>query len=126
MAREFRERRACAGQLVCFLSSWGAYLLKRGLSRAFAIIAIVSGLSVAKSWSRAQASGATTNSQAREESPEQPNSCLQLVIQQINFPGVPEQDRQMLRNLLPVHEGEVLDREQLQASMRVLFATGRF
>ncbi|HKW16804.1 MAG TPA: POTRA domain-containing protein [Terriglobales bacterium] len=32
----------------------------------------------------------------------------------------------MLRGMLPLHEGQPLDRQQLQQSMRILFTTGRF
>ena len=48
------------------------------------------------------------------------------IVQKIAFPGVNEADQQMLRNMIPVREGKPLEREQLQESLRILFATGRF
>ena len=47
-------------------------------------------------------------------------------IRQIDFRGIAGTDTAMLRNLLPIHENEPLTREQLQQSLRTLYATGRF
>src|SRR5207248_9282602 len=46
--------------------------------------------------------------------------------QKIEFPGATESDQQSLRNMIPLRQGETLDRIHLQQSLRVLFATGRF
>jgi len=48
------------------------------------------------------------------------------LIEKISFPGVDASDQQTLRTIIPVREGQSLNREALQESMRVLFATGRF
>ncbi len=47
-------------------------------------------------------------------------------VQAIDLPGVPDRDRVHLLQLLPQKEGQPLDREQIRASIRTLFATGRF
>jgi len=47
-------------------------------------------------------------------------------VEKISFPGVNASDQQTLRTIIPVREGQSLNREALQQSMRILFATGRF
>ena len=39
---------------------------------------------------------------------------------------MPERDREHLLQLLPQKSGEVLSRDQVRESIRVLYATGRF
>ena len=107
----------------------------RALSRVFALIAITSSLSAGKLWPRSQAESTgsaqtqvqsqTPAPEARDLQPGQP-ACFGAPVKEISFPGVNEADQEMLRNMLPVKEGEPLDREQLQESMRILYATGRF
>ena len=47
-------------------------------------------------------------------------------MRQIVFSGIAGTNPAMLRSLLTVHENEPLDRQQLQQSLRTLYATGRF
>jgi outer membrane protein assembly complex protein YaeT len=106
----------------------GAFLLKRGVCRVFAIVAIVASLSTRHVWAATQANGAVTRApgQQQEQLVLQNTACFGATVQQIDLPDVNEHDRKMLRNMLPVREGQELDREQLQQSMRLLFGTGRF
>jgi len=48
------------------------------------------------------------------------------VVQAIELPRVPERERDHLIDLLPQKAGVPLDRDQVRASIRALFATGRF
>jgi outer membrane protein insertion porin family len=48
------------------------------------------------------------------------------MVGKITFPGIGDSDQDILRAILPLHEGDPLDRVRLQDSMRALFATGRF
>lgn len=48
------------------------------------------------------------------------------LVQSIELPGVPVDDRQHLLQLLPQKSGEPLDRGQVRASIRILYGTGRF
>lgn len=100
------------------------FLLKRDLSRAFARVLVVSSLLVANLWSQSPATQA--NPEARGAEPLQDSACFGSAISKVDFPGVNDKDEQMLRNMLPIREGAILEREGLQQSMRVLFATGRF
>lgn len=56
----------------------------------------------------------------------QDSDCFGSVVGKIEFPGIVDADQNMLRNMLPLHEGAVLERGQLQEGLRTLFATGRF
>lgn len=85
-------------------------MLNRRLGRVFAIMAVALCLSMAKLWPQAQ----------------RDSSCLNSTVQEVKIAGLAESDEQMLRNMIPIRDGQVLDREQLQESMRILFATGRF
>jgi outer membrane protein assembly complex protein YaeT len=50
-----------------------------------------------------------------------------LKVDEIHFPNIKEfAEEARLRGLLLVHVGESLDREQVRASIRALYATGRF
>jgi outer membrane protein assembly complex protein YaeT len=104
----------------------GAFLQNRALSSLFAIVAIASSLSAGKLWARSQAEEAG-GAQTQAHAPEEPDaSCIGATVGKISFPGVDDNDQKMLRDMLPVKEGSPLDRGQLQESMRLLFATGRF
>jgi outer membrane protein insertion porin family len=109
-------------------SGTGAFLLKRGFNRVFAVIAIVASLSMGQLWGEAQVNTAGMRAAAQKDShlTPQTSACFGAIVQQIDLPDVNPRDRQMLRDLLPIREGRTLDREQLQQSMRTLFATGRF
>jgi outer membrane protein insertion porin family len=48
------------------------------------------------------------------------------IVRQIEFQGIAGTDQAMLRSLLPIHENDPLVKEQLQQSLRRLYATGRF
>ncbi len=48
------------------------------------------------------------------------------VVRQIDFRGIAGTDTTMLRGLLPIRENEPLTRENLQQSLRTLYATGLF
>jgi outer membrane protein insertion porin family len=98
----------------------GEFLLRRGIALAFAAIAIAWCLIPANLWSLPQAGNA-------EQTPAQDgSSCFGSIIRKLEFPRLSETDQQTLRKMIPLHEGEALDRARLQESLRVLFATGRF
>ena len=48
------------------------------------------------------------------------------VVQSIDLPGVPEQDRERLMALLPQKSGAEFNRRLVRESIRALYATGRF
>ncbi len=48
------------------------------------------------------------------------------IVQAIQLPGVAEQDRAHMLELLPQKTGDRLDREKVRDSIRALYATGRF
>lgn len=103
-------------------------MLRRVFTHAFAVLAITSCLLTGRLWPRSRANGMNAQPQRPENSaPAQNNSsCFGLIIDKIDLPGVSEPDRQMLLGMIPIHEGDSLDRERLQDSLRILFATGRF
>jgi outer membrane protein insertion porin family len=99
-------------------------LFRRGLTRGCAVLAIASFL-VAGKLCPAQAGGADTT--AAGAAPFDTDSgCFGRVVEKVAFPGVSDPDQRMLRGMLPLHEGDALDRGRLQDSLRALFATGRF
>ncbi len=104
----------------------GAFLQKRGLRHAIAVLGVASSLSTGKVWSLHQTSEASPREEAVAPAPLRQSPCFGAPVQRISIPGVNAADEQMLRERLAVHEGTKLDREQLQESMRILFATGRF
>lgn len=57
---------------------------------------------------------------------EKDSACFGSVVGKITFPGISDSDQDILRAMLPLHEGDPLDRGRLQDSLRALFATGRF
>jgi outer membrane protein insertion porin family len=128
VARESRNlRRTHVGPYFPTFKS-GVFLLKRGLNRILTVILVVATISVQKMWSEIQTSGPSPASQlqAGDPPPLQPSPCFGEVVQKIIFPGLDDSDQQMLRGMLPIREGQPLSREQVQESMRILFATGRF
>jgi outer membrane protein insertion porin family len=93
---------------------------RKGMALAVAVIALACFLTPASLGSQAQMG-------KEEVTPAQTAStCFGKIIQKIEFPGASESDQQTLRNMLPLHDGETLNRTPLQQSLRVLFATGRF
>jgi len=105
----------------------GAFLPNLALSRVFAVLAIASWLSAGQLWAQSQADKAGSGqTESSEKMPQSQSGCIGALVERINFPGVAQNDQQMLRDMLPVKEGKPLDREQLQESMRILFGTGRF
>jgi outer membrane protein insertion porin family len=101
------------------------FLSNLALSRVFAVLAIASSISAGQLWAQSQAEAAGS-AQVENSQEMLPGGCLGASVKGINFPGVNQNDQQMLRDMIPVKEGKPLDREQLQQSMRVLFETGRF
>ncbi len=80
-----------------------------------------------KLWARSQTVEPGVRGPSRQEAlPHSESSCVGALVQRIVFPGVNENDQEMLRNMIPVQQGKPLDREQLQESLRILYATGRF
>jgi outer membrane protein insertion porin family len=103
------------------------FLPNRALSQVFVVIAIASSLLMGKAWGLSQ-----TNDPVPQKTPETPvlprqeSSCFGATVRKISFPGVSEDDQQTLRSMIPIQEGKPLEREQLQETLRILFATGRF
>ena len=87
-------------------------MLRRGIIRAFTVLATVWCFVAGASAQTATEPGAAT--------------CLGSRISRVDFPGINLADQEILRGLIAAHEGEQLGRPQLQQSLRVLFATGRF
>ena len=99
----------------------------RALSQVFVVIAVASSLLMGKPWALSQTNDAVSKeTQQQQGLQQQQSSCFGATVDKIGFPGVNEDDQQTLRSIIPVQEGKPLDREQLQESMRILFATGRF
>jgi len=103
-------------------------LLRKGITRVFVAIAISTCLQTGKLWSSTQSGDANpqTQTEAAVAPPENDSACLGKPIGEIEFPSVSAPDQQMLRGMIPVHQGEMLDRGRLRESLRTLFATGRF
>jgi outer membrane protein insertion porin family len=99
-------------------------LFSRGRIGDFALLAIASFLLTGK------LCPAQTDANApAEPAPaqvEKASACFGSVVGKITFPGITDSDQDILRAMLPLHEGEPLDHAHLQDSMRALFATGRF
>ncbi len=79
------------------------------------------------------ARGQTVPAQDQPAAPESPTYDLSTlsryegrVVRQIQFRGLAGTDSTMLRRLLPIRENEPLTREELQQSLRTLYATGLF
>ena len=89
-------------------------MLRRGIIRAFTVLVAA--------WYCA----AGANAQTPTETGKVPSGCFGAKVGKIDFPGISQPDQQILRGLIAAHEGEQLTRAQLQQSLRVLFATGRF
>ncbi len=100
-------------------------MFREGLTRGCAVLAIASFLFTGR-LCPAQAGGADTSAAPVPAQIDSDSDCFGSVVGKIAFLGVSDSDQAMLRGMLPVHEGDALDRKRLQDSMRVLFATGRF
>ena len=75
----------------------------------------------------AQAGATNTSSeQALAAQFEQDSDCFGSVVEKTEFLGLSDSDRKNFRDMLPLREGDVLDRGRLRDSLRALFATGRF
>ena len=77
--------------------------------------------------------GQEISSQDQFNAPESPTYDLSAlsryegrVVRQIDFRGIAGTDTNMLRGLLPIRENEPLTREEVQQSLRTLYATGLF
>lgn len=99
-------------------------MLRRGLTRDCAVLAIASFLLAGK-LCPAQAVAATSTEQVAAPS-EKNSECFGRVVEKISFPGLSESDQNILRAMLSLHADGALDRGQLRDSLRALFATGRF
>ena len=100
----------------------------RGFSHAVAVIALAALPLAGRAWPQAPApgNGSLAAPAAGEARPLGQSSCFGAAIETIGFPGVDASDQQTLRRIIPVREGQLLNREALQESLRILFATGRF
>jgi len=63
---------------------------------------------------------------ARQEGADPGSSYEGKTVQAIDLPRVVERNREHLLELLPQKRGVPLDRDQVRASIRILYATGRF
>ena len=93
-------------------------MFREGASRGFAVFAIASFL-LTGTLCPAQSTSSGTPIQRDPE-------CFGSVVEKITFPRVPDSDQKRLVDMLPLHTGDVLNREPLRDSLRALFATGRF
>jgi outer membrane protein insertion porin family len=101
-------------------------LFRRGLTCGCAVLAIVSFLLTGK-LCRAQTGGASASSEpAASAQVGTESDCFGSIVGKIAFPGIGDSDQKMLRDMLPLHEGDTLEHGQLQSGLRALFATGRF
>ena len=99
-------------------------MFRRGRIRDLATLAIASFLLAGRLCPAQTASG---NSTPPASAPlERSSDCFGRVVGKITFPGIRDSDQDILRAMLPQHEGGPLDRIRLRDSMRALFATGRF
>ncbi len=87
--------------------------------------ALVSGASGQANPSLEAPSGGKPGSEAAVES-SQADRYEGKTVQAIELPGVAEQDRAHMLELLPQKAGQPLDREKTRDSIRALYATGRF
>jgi outer membrane protein insertion porin family len=101
-------------------------LFRKGLTSGCAVLAIAS-LLITGRLCPAQIGAANASADPAASALVAPESnCFGSVVGKIAFPGIGDSDLKMLRDMLPLHEGDALERGQLQSSLRVLFATGRF
>ena len=103
----------------------GAFLLRRVFPRVFTAMVIICSLSPGTLWSRTQSADPQSEDQENRAS-ETSSGCFSAIIEKIDFRRVNPSDQRMLRNLIPLHEGESLERQNLQQALRALYATGRF
>jgi outer membrane protein insertion porin family len=99
-------------------------LIRRGLTRVLAILAIAACVAPGALWSRSPSPAAAQ--ERSHPSREKSSACFGAVVEKIDFPGINGSDQQMLRNLIPLHEGQSLDRQDLQQALRALFASAKF
>lgn len=101
-------------------------MLKRGLAHIFAALAVAASLAM-NSWAQSQANEPVPNLLTQQDvASAQAGACFGAIVQKVDFPGISDSDQEMLRKMIPIRAGQGFDRERLQQSMRVLFATGRF
>ncbi len=95
----------------------------------FRCVLWVALLLMAASLARGQAASTQDQSTA-QENPTYDLSALSRyegrVVRQVDFRGLAATDTSMLRRLVPIRENEPLTREELQQSLRTLYATGLF
>jgi len=99
-------------------------LLRKGFRSAFIAIAAVSFCS-GQVWAQA-AAGSSAPSKQHQVVAQGETGCFGSSIGKIDFPGVSESDKAMLQQLVPIHEGDQLEKQNLQPALRALFGTGRF
>lgn len=97
---------------------------KGPFSRVFTMFVIALALGAPSVCAHAGLS--TRQNQGQTGAPGTQSSCFGRLVAKIELPGLNSSDQQMLRGLLSVHEGQPLQRQQLQQALRTLFATGRF
>ena len=101
-------------------------MFRKGLTRGCAVLAVASFLITGKLWPAQLGGTITDTGPAATVQLEKDSDCFGSIVGKIAFPGMSESDQSMLRAMLPLHEGDALDRRRLQDSLRALFATGRF
>jgi len=93
----------------------------RALAALLAAATLASGVSIRPAFARQQPQTAEVSS-ART-----PMAGLEgWRVRNIQFRGIESIDADQLRNMLPLKVGDALDRSKVQASIRTLYATGRF
>lgn len=99
-------------------------MFRRVLPRVFTGMMIACSMFAGTLWSQTQAPAPPSEQEDRRA--QTSSGCFGAVIAKIDFPNVNPSDQGMLRNLVPLHEGERLARQNLQQALRALYATGRF
>ena len=98
-------------------------MLRGRLARVFAVAVVVSSVATGRLWSRPQSVNDAPSSSSVNLAHSQ---CFGIRIDRIEFGVVTENDRRMLQGMISLRQGDLLERGKLQASLRALFATGRF
>src|SRR5258708_6831279 len=111
---------------VCSEFRSGASLFRKSLMHVGTVFAMTWILLTARLWPAQTGGSQTTSERALATQFEQDSECFGSVVEKTEFPGVSDSDQKMFRDMLPLHEGDVLDRARLRDSLRALFATGRF
>src|SRR5258708_36426995 len=96
----------------------GALLLRRGLTRGCAVLAIASFLLTGKFCPAQVVESNRPDEPVSAALPQKDSECFGSVVGKIALPGVSASDQKMLSDMLPLHEGDALNRAQIQNSLR--------